>query len=111
MGKPGWPEFACCTASAERNRMVLIQSSSRVWVSVVGKAFSLSLWTAVERICDGVTLGGTALSHGTYYDLAPAAESPACSIFGAIGEPAQSAASISHFPVAAAGGCTGAAEF
>ena len=39
---PGWPEFAFCTASAERNRIVLMQSSSSVCVSVVGKFPSYS---------------------------------------------------------------------
>ena len=28
MGVPGWPEFACCTASIDRVRMVLMQSLS-----------------------------------------------------------------------------------
>src|SRR5689334_10574183 len=41
MGMPGWPEFAFCTESAERKRIVLMQSSSSVWVSVVDKIF---LW-------------------------------------------------------------------
>ena len=29
IGRPGWPDFACCTASAARNRIVLTQSWSR----------------------------------------------------------------------------------
>src|SRR5215469_7840333 len=29
IGVPGWPELACCTASIERVRIVLIQSWSR----------------------------------------------------------------------------------
>ena len=30
MGAPGWPEFACCTASMDNVRMVLMQSWSKV---------------------------------------------------------------------------------
>src|SRR6516164_10419068 len=42
IGVPGCPEFACCTASMERVRMVLIQSWSTV-VSAVGSATSGTL--------------------------------------------------------------------
>src|SRR5579875_728383 len=41
MGMPGWPELAFCTASAERKRMVLIESSLRVAIEVVGNGYSL----------------------------------------------------------------------
>src|SRR5215469_2223519 len=35
IGAPGWPEFACCTASIESVRMVLIQSWSMFgWLTV-----------------------------------------------------------------------------
>src|SRR5919108_1283927 len=32
MGSPGWPELACCTASAARKRIVLIARVSRSFV-------------------------------------------------------------------------------
>ena len=39
MGAPGWPEFASWTASIERVRIVLMQSSSReTLVMVMGSA-------------------------------------------------------------------------
>src|SRR5664279_4994684 len=35
MGVPGWPELACCTASIDRVRMVLMQ----VWSRIASDAF------------------------------------------------------------------------
>src|SRR5713101_9709421 len=40
IGVPGWPELACCTASMERVRMVLIQSVSSGCVAIVSVPFS-----------------------------------------------------------------------
>ena len=42
MGVPGWPEFACCTASIARVRMVLTHSSSILFFIVADILSSLS---------------------------------------------------------------------
>src|SRR5258707_8315487 len=46
MGVPGWPEFACCTASMESVRMVLTES---VWRSGVGITGFPLTWYTVAR--------------------------------------------------------------
>src|SRR6266542_2482362 len=46
MGRPGWPELACSTASTDRKRMVLIASSSRLDCVMLGPLLVVSSRTA-----------------------------------------------------------------
>src|SRR6266540_4763394 len=46
MGRPGWPELACSTASTDRKRMVLIASSSRLDCVMRGPLLVVSSRTA-----------------------------------------------------------------
>src|SRR5690554_6099767 len=64
MGVPGWPELAACTASIDRVRMVLMQSSSRV-ASPSGAMRAVAhhyvmMWAAQS----GVLPAGTAAAPG-----------------------------------------------
>src|SRR6266542_843139 len=46
MGRPGWPELACSTASTDRKRMVLIACSSRLDCVMLGPLLVVSSRTA-----------------------------------------------------------------
>ena len=41
IGVPGWPEFACCTASMDKVRMVFMQTST-IELSLIGAESSLA---------------------------------------------------------------------
>ena len=49
MGMPGWPEFAFCTPSTARKRMVSMQRSSRVSALATGLTCVLSFPPSAER--------------------------------------------------------------
>src|SRR3954453_7081627 len=62
IGVPGWPEFAFCTASIDRVRIVSMQSLSRACLSVAADVMSLPLGLRLRSIplnnCERVFLLG-----------------------------------------------------
>src|SRR5215212_414461 len=62
IGVPGWPEFAFCTASIDRVRIVSMQSLSRACLSVAADVMSLPLRLRLSSIplthCERVLLLG-----------------------------------------------------
>src|SRR5215813_14311797 len=62
IGVPGCPDLACCTASIERVRMVLMHSWS-IAVSVIGSATCVTIMGVLSRasLADGLRFEGSYL--------------------------------------------------